>query len=128
MQQCQGGVLGAPTPLTFPAPPWPVGAGNGTNGSDVVETYFPRLFGAGTTVRLGFVYDNGAGAVSALLTTTGAADGPPILVTLDAVPIPALGPLGFAVPAILDVRVDGMFLTFSARSGRPDPSPALRFL
>ena len=84
-------------------------AGNGTNGSDVVETSFPRLFGAGTTVHLGFVYDNGAGGVSALLTTTGVADGPPILVTLEAVPIPALGPWGFAVLAILLLITGAVF-------------------
>src|SRR6266446_4282561 len=84
LQNCQGGVLGAPTALTFPAtPPWPVGAGNGTNGSDVVETYIPRLSGGGTRVRLGFVYDDGAGGISALLTTNGLANGPPILVLVD---------------------------------------------
>jgi len=112
LQNCQGGVLGAPTALTFPAtPPWPVGAGNGTNGSDVVETYIPRLSGGGTRVRLGFVYDDGAGGISALLTTNGLANGPPILVLVDgaAAAIPALGPWGFALLVALLLVTGAVF-------------------
>jgi large repetitive protein len=111
LQLCSGGTLGAPIALTSPAPPWPVGHGNGTLGSDVVETYFPRLSASGTTLRLGFVYDNGTGGVSALLTTTGLPNGPPILVTVDsaAAAIPALGPLGFAVLAILLLLTGAIF-------------------
>ncbi|MGH6690172.1 MAG: beta strand repeat-containing protein, partial [Gammaproteobacteria bacterium] len=101
-QQCIGGALGAPTAVTSPfPPPWPVGVGVGLNGSDLVETYLAPFINVGGVIRVGFVYDNSAGVVSTLLTKTGAASGPPILVALAPAAIPTLGTVGLALLVIL---------------------------
>jgi len=49
-------------------PPWPVGIGNGTMGSSVVETYFPlEAVGAALPVRIGVVSNDLSGNGDALL-------------------------------------------------------------
>ena len=101
-QPCVDGALGPLTPVTSPFPlPWPVGVGVGLGGSDVVELYVAPFVKIGTVARVGFVFDNGAGVVSALLTTNGRLGGPAIVIALDPAAIPTLGTLGVALLVVL---------------------------
>jgi len=70
-QECDAmaGTFGAPIVVdSLMTPPWPVGLGNGTLGSDVLETYFPlALVGAQLPVRIGLESDDLNGNHDALL-------------------------------------------------------------
>jgi hypothetical protein len=74
---------------------WNVGLGQGVNGYDVVETFFPTpsLFGIW---RLAFVYEDPQRGADVLVSTTDEFGGPPITFLFGAPPgpIPTLGSLG----------------------------------
>ncbi|HLX10432.1 MAG TPA: Ig-like domain-containing protein, partial [Thermoanaerobaculia bacterium] len=98
--------FGPLTPITSPfAPPWPVGVGNGTDGSDVVESYLPlSTVSAGATIHLAFTAQvvGGTGKADATLTTTDVPGGPPILLSAEPIAaVPTLGELGLLLLALL---------------------------
>jgi len=106
------GVFGAPVVVSTGG--WNVGVGNGTGGSNVIETSLP-LPPAPAVVRLGFAYVDGAIGTDALFTTSG---GGPILFGLGpgAEPIPALSP---AMLALLAALVGGVGYGVLRRRGIP---------
>jgi hypothetical protein len=109
-QQCLGAALGPPTAVTSPFPlPWSVGVGVGLGGSELVETHLPPFVKVQTTARVGFVFDNGAGVVSALLTSNGLAGGRAIVIVLDPAAIPTLGTVGLALLVAL-LLISGIML------------------
>ncbi len=68
----------APVAIGAPfAPPWPVGSGLGTFGSDVVETFYPLDAGC-DVVRLGYASAIAGASGDALLTVDGSGGGSPI--------------------------------------------------
>ncbi|NCC41564.1 MAG: hypothetical protein EOM21_19520, partial [Gammaproteobacteria bacterium] len=86
---------------------WPVGQANGVGGASVIETYVPlsRLSGKGP-IRAGV--SSAAGALGDALLTTSA--GNPILIQAASrppapAPIPALGPLGITLLALMVIAL-----------------------
>lgn len=89
--------------------PYVAGTNNGLFGSDVIEmqavlTSLPGL--ASGSLRLAVVAEGG-GASDVLLTTTGAASGAPILLSIPMMPIPTMGALGLVLLGAL-VMVAGL--------------------
>ncbi len=104
-QTCTGGTFGPPVAITSPfAPPWPVGVGNGTDASEVVETYLPLTgLTVGPTLRLGFTSNVvGTSAADATLTTNDKPGGLPILLSgTPLAAVPTLGGIGLVLLALL---------------------------
>jgi methionine-rich copper-binding protein CopC len=119
--------FGAPIPITSPfAPPWAVGMGDGTSGSEVVETYVPLgNLSVGTTIRFGFTANvvGGTGAADATLTTNGQPSGLPIL--LSATPIAAVPTLGAVGLMLLGLLLAGCALLLLRRDGRDGRSKGI---
>jgi methionine-rich copper-binding protein CopC len=111
--------FGAAIPITSPfAPPWSVGVGDGTSGSEVVETYLPLgSLSVGTTIRFGFTANvvGGTGVADATLTTNGQPSGLPIL--LSATPIAAVPTLGAVGLVLLGLLLAGCALLLLRRGG-----------
>jgi hypothetical protein len=69
-QVCTGGVLVAPIAVNSPYnPPWPIGPGNGTGGSTLIESYVPlsAIPASGISIRAGFVTIDQIGQQDAIL-------------------------------------------------------------
>ncbi len=89
--------FGAPVAVNAPfAPTWNLGAGLGTGGSDVVETYTPLPAPLPDAVRLGFEVAIPNAGTDALLVTTG---GGPIVLRIAVSEIPTVSELGLLVLA-----------------------------
>ena len=97
------GTFGVPTAVVDFPTPWPVGIGTGTDGTDVVETYFPlHTVPTPLAIRLGFDSNDGFGGEDALLTTDGSVAGPDVVVLLGTVlDIPTLSTLSLALLSLL---------------------------
>ncbi len=97
------GTFGAPTAVVDFPTPWPVGIGTGTDGTDVIETYFPlHTVPTPQAIRLGFDSNDGLGGEDAILTVDGSDTGPDVVVLLGTVlDIPTLSTLSLALLSLL---------------------------
>jgi len=94
-QECGGATFDPPIAVDMPfTPPWPVGAGLGTSGGDVIETYFPLSAASNpTAVRLGFASTGLSSIEDALLSD--------VTVVLNPLAIPSLSEWGLIVLSLL---------------------------
>ena len=99
LQACEGSTFGAATSLASGG--WPVGAGTGVSGADVVEFSVPiPLLGAGPTLRFYAGTRSAAGGHDLLLTSDGTPSGAAILFGVGAA-LPALDGVGGLLIALV---------------------------
>ena len=99
LRACEGSTFAAASPLA--AGGWPVGAGTGVAGADVVEFSVPiPLLGAGPTLRLFASTRSAAGGHDLLLTSDGTPSGAAILFGVGAA-LPALDWPGWFLMALV---------------------------
>ncbi len=107
---CTGGSFGSAIP--FPPSGYPVGANNGTAGSDVVEYAFPlaSIFGAGRVDAQVYLVTSDASGTDVLLTANGAAGGAPIILLGPQITIPTLGFAGACLLGLALLLISGRVL------------------